>query len=130
MIRLKKIICFTLLLVCTFSLFGCASETEKNWNNEGAWREIYVYKGKGDLLSMNWDESEKKGSATINNTKDGYAIEYIKLYEHDSNYKADATGLPSSYSGNAKAFSTIDDRIWLRIIWSDTATFLLVRIYE
>ena len=128
---------FSIICVCFMMIFSVVmltacgvNETEKNWSQEGAWTEIYVYKGEGDLLSMNWSEEEQKGTATIQNTDASYTEKYVSLYEDDSNYKTSTTGLPSSYKGNAKAFETIDGRLWVRIMWTNTSTFLLVRIYE
>lgn len=128
---------FLMICVCIMMLFSVVvltacgmNDTEKNWSQEGAWTEIYVYKGEGDLLDMNWSESDQKGTATIQNTDASYTREYVSLYENDSNYKSSTTGLPDYYSGNVEAFETLDGRLWVRIMWTNTSTFLLVRIYE
>ena len=123
-------LCFVMLFsIILLSACGM-NDAEKNWRQEGAWTEIYVYKGKGELISMNWSESEKKGTATIKNTDSSYTQKYVELYEDDSNYISSTTGLPSNYSGNVEAFETRDGRLWVRIMWTDTSTFLLVTIYE
>ena len=132
----KKVLTLCICFMMLFSAVLLAScgrtiyETEKRWSQEGAWTEIYVYKGKGQLLSMKWSAAEKLGTATIMGTDLSYTEEYISLYEKDSNYKTSTTGLPSYYSGEAKAFETLDGRLWVRIIWSETSTHLLVRIYD
>ena len=110
---------------------GMQSGVAANWSREGAWNDIYVYKGPGELLSdMTWSEEDKVGTATIVNTQFSYTKEYINLYWLDSNYKSSTTGLPESASGSAVAFETLNGKIWVRIMWTSTTTFLLVRIYD
>ena len=133
---------FSIVCVCLmalFSIFICSAcglnsekinETEKNWLNKGAWSEIYVYKGEGELLDMQWSDNEQSGIATINNTNATYTLQYIALYENDSNYIRTDANMPSGYTGNVKAFETLDGRLWVRIMWSKTTTFILVNINE
>ncbi len=110
---------------------GMPTGVAASWSKEGAWNDIYVYKGPGKLLGrMTWSEEEKVGAATITNTEYSYTKEYINLYQLDSNYKSSTTGLPESAAGNAVAFETLNGKIWVRIMWTDTSTFLLVRIYD
>ncbi len=78
---------------------------------------------------MNWDNYNQKGTATITDTDFGYTIDYIDLYKNDSNYRSSTTGLPSSYTGSAVAFETLDGKLWVRIMYTTTSTFLLVRYY-
>ena len=123
-------LCLIIIFASTFLVACGQTETEKNWLREGAWNQIYVYKGPGKILSMNWSESNQTGTAAITDTDYSYTIEYIDQYRSDSIYKSSTTGLPSNYNGNAVAFETLDGRLWVRIMWSNTATFLLVRIYD
>lgn len=129
----KKIFILALCLLIlsnVFLLSACGkSEIEKNWSNEGAWSEIYVYKGSGEFTDMNWSYLDKKGTAMFLHTDVNYTKKYVALYQSDNNYRKAPTGLPNNYSDVA-AFETLDSRLWVRIMWTDKATFLLVRIYE
>ena len=127
----KYISILSLCLVVLFSVFfitGCGkNEIESKWSNTGAWSEIYVYEGEGEFISMRWEGDT--GTATFKNTDPSYTRSYANKYLADPNYKKASTGLPDSYSGNVASFITLDEKLWVRIMWTNTSTFLLVKTY-
>lgn len=127
----KHISILSLCFIVLFSVFfitGCGkNEIETKWSTAGAWSEIYVYEGEGEFVSMRWDGTT--GTATFKNTDPSYTKSYVNKYLLDPNYKTTSTGLPSDYSGNVASFETKDEKLWVRIMWTDTATFLLVKTY-
>ena len=112
-----------------FLVCGCGkNEIESKWITTGGWSKVYVYEGEGEFISMLWQGNT--GTASFSDTDPEYTKKYVEKYKEDSNYKTTTSGLPDSYKGNVASFETKDKKLWIRIMWTNTATFLLVKTYS
>ena len=129
-------ICLLMFIVIIF-LPACnkkdsdMNQIERNWSQEGAWSKVYVYKGKGELLSMMWKEKEQCGSVVIKNSDLDYDKEYISLYKNDPNWKLISNDFSDDYyESNNVDFESLDGKLSVRIVWGKSLTMIFLQVYE